>query len=352
MIGAGAMHSELSVSFGNAGSWLTEHLRQLATHDLHPVVRSESHAVFETAFGRVQLDAEANQLRVRLDSLDTNGLATLQEFVSGYLIATDAGLSARICWEGSAPTPGKPKTFREMTVLGTRALSDWMLRMTLKGSDLTPFGERGLHVRLMIPRTAAGDRIVWPTIERSGSVRYPDGADELIVRVYTIRRISPASGEVEIDIVRHTGGAFSDWSETARPGERVGMIGPGGGYFPAAGWLGIGGDDTALPAISRILEARCDSAGGKVTIGLRPHQTPCDLTVPDQFSVDWVPLKDLPRAMKAAAPPPGANQVAWFAGEAEQASEMREHFKSTLGLPPALRSSAAYWRRDAAAPSH
>lgn len=346
------MQSELSVPLGNAGLWLDEHVRHLATHDLHPVARHQDRAVFETTYGKIRLAADADRLSVRIDSPDEDGLTVLQGSVSEYLIAHDPALAKGISWSGLAPAPGKPKNLREMKVVRTRAVSEWLLRMTLSGEDLAPFTERGLHVRLMIPRDPALTEIIWPTIEPSGAIRFPAGKDELTVRVYTIRKIHPERGEVEIDIVRHAGGLFSDWAETAQPGDRVGMIGPGGGFFPADGWLSIGGDDTAVPAILRILEARTGTDGGHAVIGLRPHQEPLAVTLPEGFSFDWVPLDELPAALKAAAAAREADQFGWFAGEAEQAKEMREHFKTVLGLAPDQRYSAVYWRRDETAQSH
>lgn len=346
------MQSELSVPLGNARVWLDEHVRHLATHDLHPVEWREGRAVFETTYGTVRLAANAKGLDIRVDSVNANDLSVLQGSISETLIASEPGLSDRIVWNGAAPKPGRPKNLREMTVETVRPVSDWLLRMTLAGEDLAPFDERGLHVRLMIPSRPSERKVVWPTIERSGAIRFPTGEDELTIRVYTIRSIDVDGGRLDIDIVRHRGGTFSDWSETAKPGDKVGMIGPGGGHYPPDGRLTIGGDDTAVPAILRILENRTCSRGGHAIIGLRRHQAPLALALPDGFTLDWVPLEELPAAMKAATARHGAEQFGWFAGEAGQAREMREHFSSTLGLSSERRYSGTYWRRDESAHSH
>lgn len=339
------MQAKLSVSVGNAGIWLDEHIRHLESHDILPVARAANDATYETDFGRIHLQAQNSELQVRIDSPDEAALTTLQGSIFDYLKQTDPAVAERISWTGVAPAPGQPKNFREMTVQTVRPLSDWMLRMTLKGEDLAPFDRRGLHVRLMFPEIPSDRPTVWPTIEPSGAVHYPDGDDILTVRVYTIRDIRPESGEVDIDIVRHAGGVFSDWSETAQPGNKIGMLGPGGGYFPPAGWLAIGGDDTAVPAILRILENRTDTAGGHVVIGLHPQQTPFEIDLPANFAIDWVRTSDLVDAMQAVAAPSADDCVFWFAGDAEQARALRTYVKSELALPAERRSSAAYWRR-------
>ena len=339
------MQAELLVSVGNAGTWLDEHVRHLESHDILPVTRAANDATYETDFGRIHLLAQDGELQVRIVSPDEAALTTLQGSITHYLSETDPVLAKSITWSGVAPAPGQPKNFREMTVTQVQPLSSWLLRMTLKGEDMGPFDQRGMHVRLMFPEVPGQRPVVWPTIEPSGAVHYPEGDDALTVRVYTIRQIRPESGEVDIDIVRHAGGAFADWAETAEPGNKVGMIGPGGGYFPPAGWLAIGGDDTAIPAILRILENRPDETGGHAVIGLHPHQTPFKIALPANFTIDWVSTAALGDAMKAITPPVAGDAIYWFAGEAEQARALRTYFKSELELPAERRSSAAYWRR-------
>jgi NADPH-dependent ferric siderophore reductase len=75
--------------------------------------------------------------------------------------------------------------------------------------------------------------------------------------VYTIRRLDTARGTLDIDMVLHTDGDApgSTWAETAKPGDRVGVMGPGGGNPPHADWYVLAGDETAVPVIARLAEA-------------------------------------------------------------------------------------------------
>ncbi|MCE3544330.1 siderophore-interacting protein, partial [Escherichia coli] len=96
----------------------------------------------------------------------------------------------------------------------------------------------------------------WPTMGRDGRPVWPEGDDALIARVYTIRTIDIERGEVDIDMVVHPGNDTpgSTWALNAKPGGIVGMTGPGGGSVEDAGRYLLVGDETALPAIGRILE--------------------------------------------------------------------------------------------------
>ncbi|WPZ33746.1 siderophore-interacting protein [Thalassobaculum sp. OXR-137] len=345
----GSLHAELSLTLDRADAWLDEQVKRLAEHDLLPVSRSPDAVEFQSSYGRFRLQAHGTDLQVRVESADAGGLEVLQETVSFYLLAHDGTLADRMVWRGYDPQESLPANFREMEVIDRRLVSPWMIRLTLKGRDIDHFAERGLHVRLMVPPAGIGRPPVWPKRSRSGAVVLPEGPDALTVRVYTIRAISLALGEIDVDVVRHAGGAVADWAEVAAPGDRVGVMGPGGGSYPKDGWLLIGGDETALPAISRILEKRPKDARGHAVIGLRNAEARIDPVAPDGFTVQWVVGGDgaLVEAMRSVALP--ADAGVWFAGEAETARQVRAHFREDLGLPAACVASAGYWRRDGSA---
>jgi NADPH-dependent ferric siderophore reductase len=75
------------------------------------------------------------------------------------------------------------------------------------------------------------------------------------VRIYTIRRLDVEKGEVDIDFVLHEGADMpgARFAANAAVGDVVGMTGPGGGSIGEADWYLLAGDETALPAISRIV---------------------------------------------------------------------------------------------------
>ena len=345
---SGSLHAELTLTLDRADDWLDEQVKRLAEHDLLPISSSPDAVEFQSNYGRLRLQARGPELQVRVESADAGGLEMLQETLSYYLLAHDGSLADRMVWRGHEPQESLPSTFREMEVIDRRLVSPWMIRLTLRGKDIAPFAERGLHLRLMVPPAGTGRPPVWPSRSRSGSVVFPDGPDALAVRAYTIRAISPALDEIDVDVVRHAGGAVANWAEGVPLGARVGVMGPGGGSFPADGWLLIGGDETALPAISRILENRPRDARGHAVIGLRHADARLDFAAPAGVSVDWVVGDDeaLVEAVRSVALPEDIGAGVWFAGEADAARQIRAHFREGLGLPAAKVASAGYWRRD------
>ncbi|MFX6201585.1 siderophore-interacting protein, partial [Acinetobacter baumannii] len=71
--------------------------------------------------------------------------------------------------------------------------------------------------------------------------------------------------ELAIDFVVHGDeGLAGPWAAGARPGERLVVSSPGGGYTPdpAASWHLFAGDESALPAIAAGLEALASDARG------------------------------------------------------------------------------------------
>ena len=86
--------------------------------------------------------------------------------------------------------------------------------------------------------------------------------------------MDPAALELDVDVVLHDGGVASDWAAGAEAGDEVAVSGPGRGYAvdaDAPAFL-LGGDETAIPAISQLLE---------VLPAATPVQVHIEVTQPD-----------------------------------------------------------------------
>lgn len=175
------------------------------------------------------------------------------------------------------PTP-VPVVLRELTVARNTGITPGMRRVTLTGAQLAAFtsadGTRwpafaspGFDddIRLLFPYPGESEPVL-PVIE-AGRVSFAEGRRP-IARAYTVRRYDPVVRELDVDIVLHGDGTASNWAKTAVPGDRMHIAGPGKtrGLPAGTGRLLIAGDDTAIPAVARLLEELPGDARGQVLI--------------------------------------------------------------------------------------
>src|SRR5690606_27644291 len=76
-------------------------------------------------------------------------------------------------------------------------------------------------------------------------------------RTYSVRRWDDEAGAIDVDFVLHgdsaeDAGVAARWADEALPGDRIAVMGAGGGYTPRAdaGEHLLIGDHAALPAIA------------------------------------------------------------------------------------------------------
>ena len=245
-----------------------------------------------------------------------------------------------------------------LRVVATHRVTPHMLRITFTGSGLDRFAtDDNLHVRLLLP-PAGASRDEWLEIGPDGSAGQREKGERPIFRKYTLRRVDPVAGRVEIDFVLHDdGGPGAAWAAAARPGDVIGMIGPGGHGIGKAGWYLIAGDETALPAIGRILESLSADARGVVIVEIADAREQQDLRVPRNTMLRWLHRGDaapgtttlLKDAVARVAIPTDDGEVfVWAAAEFETARAIRTHLKSTGALDKSRQLVVAYWRREAA----
>ena len=124
---------------------------------------------------------------------------------------------------------------------------------------------------------------------RSATTAPPEHAPRL--RSYTVRAFDDATRELTLDFVVHGDeGVAGPWAASARPGDEVLLIGPGGGYAPdpAAGRHLLVGDLSALPAIAVALERLpADARGHVVARGARRRRRG-PLSAPAGVELTWV----------------------------------------------------------------
>jgi NADPH-dependent ferric siderophore reductase len=251
-------------------------------------------------------------------------------------------------------TRREPPRFRVADVRRVERLSTRMMRVTLAGPDLAGLTveQPAASVRLLLPSPDANELVI-PTWN-GNEFLLPDGRRP-IIRSVTPRRVDPATLELDLDIVLHDNGNASRWASTAEPGARAAISGPGRGYVidPDAPAFLLAGDETAIPAISQLLEAmptdrpievhiEVADPGARMALPDHPgatvtwHDLPSGATAGDTL-IDAVRDADLPEGIRV-----------WAAGEAVGVQRIRRHLFDERGLPRQHTSVRGYWKHGRA----
>ncbi|MCL3778305.1 MULTISPECIES: siderophore-interacting protein [unclassified Actinomyces] len=312
----------------------------------------------------------------------------------------------------SAPFP-----FFHVRVAAVRDLSPSMRRLTFTGPTLDDWADTGWdqRIKLVLPAPDGG----YAHLPASG----PDWYRQWLslpepqrppIRTYTTRAVRPAgqgltgdgtATEVDVDMVVHTGpdgpeGPAARWIEAAGLGTGAVLLGPSRSWLatqePGAHLRGgidfvppavterflLGGDETAAPAIARILQDLPREARGVAVVEMpraadaaylpahpgfevrvlgregaahgsllvegvaravaemcpvgRPHEV-------EEIGLDEL-LWEVPRHAKGGAALSRTSLYAWLAGEASAVRAMRRHLVAERGLDRRTVAFMGYWR--------
>lgn len=323
---------------------LREHLME---EGIQPAVNEADCFGFEYGGNQLRVNIDGNALRVRINAVSGNILYFIRESVVQHIAEHSAAAADAFCWTKGSTAAEIPPNCQALTLISTSNPVRGMRRLTCHCPDPIALTRDGMHVKLLLPPDTR-EALVWPSVSSSGRTVWPRGANKLHVRYYTIRAVRPESGEVDIDVVTHAGGKVSDWSKTARAGDQIGVMGPGGGIAPpVTNNLWLIGDSTALPAIARILGTLDKNATGKVICAMADPEE-CEAYLPrsrlavqaltdDEFRNDFGRILN---ALKDAAP-----AHIWFGGEQQQYKDLRAFCKNLLELPSEALDLTAYWKK-------
>lgn len=323
----------------------------LTTHALEHGVDGEMSGPSSMRFKRMGCQIEfahfKDALKIDVRAPTKSLLYFLKEAAARHVCEFDPIAGEALRWSRDGDAAPEPVNFCTLRLAARHEVYPGMVRLTLAGEGGLGLEPDGYHVKLLVP----ADRLrlpVWPSVGANGVTQWPTGQDRLHVRYYTIRALRPEIGEIDIDVVQHKDGRISDWASTAQPGEIIGVMGPSAGELPShPEALLLAGDETALPAIARILGDLNGSGGGCVVVaypvGLDPSHyfpdTPLNvITLPphrfrnEVFDRVRTACRDV--TIKSA----------WFGGEFENAQQLRRFFKQELGLSKENQLSVAYWR--------
>lgn len=217
------------------------------------VQRTGSRVLLNSEIGSAGILAENDRLLIELTCPTAEALQLTRTMLAEHLFYFAGEDPFELTWS-EPPPQNRLANLQEAIVVSAEDVTPRMRRVKFTCADVSPYVDGDMHVRLLVP--PKGRAPVWPGIRADGRIAWPQGEDALLVRVYTIRAVDIERRELWIDFLQHpapgvrTPGA--DFARDARPGDRVAIVGPGGGDHPRAQSIFLAGDETALPAIARI----------------------------------------------------------------------------------------------------
>jgi NADPH-dependent ferric siderophore reductase len=234
----------------------------------------------------------------------------------------------------------------DVEVIRVEKQSGGFVRVVLGGGALEAFvwPGAGSHLKFFPP---AATEISPPIREGEPPPRPPS-------RTYTPRSFDPARGELVIDFLLHGEGLCSKWAASAKPGDHVKVSVPRAVFHTAPGaiWQLLAGDDSAIPAISTIIETGLavptevliETSSGA---GDRP-------VLPDHplGSIEWVtadqdrPGAALEEALGRWVAPVGDGSL-WIGAEAAAVRRIRKVLLEQRSISPDALVTRGYWREGA-----
>lgn len=305
-----------------------------------------------------------------------------------------------------------PFVITRTRVVRVNRVSENFARITFGGEGLREFATPGSVFDLRIKLIFAPESGVLPEIETAdgwykGWLALPDD-QRGTMRTYSIReiRVDGDDTEIDIDFVLHMEpgltGPAATWASSAQPGNELLFAGPRRGHD----WGGIeysagdaqrvllAGDETAAPAIARIIEDSDDTLRGVAFIEVPSADDFLEIAAPDGFDVRWlarsagemhgshlipsvleylgtesaqVEIRDVETeallwetpafsglgeevsdADSAAVESDAVERYFWIAGESGVVTTLRRHLVKDLGIDRRQVAVMGYWRRGSA----
>lgn len=265
--------------------------------------------------------------------------------------------------KNARPTTVHPLSLRELEVSRVHDLTPGMRRVTLTGAQLDSFtSPNGLDqpafrssgfddaVRLHLPYPGESEPVL--PVQKPGRLEY--GKDPRpLSKVYTVRGWDAERREIDLDFVKHGTGAATTWAYRAEVGSRIHLSGPPASEgLPAADWLLVAGDETALPAIGRLLDQLPTGIPAQLFIEIADPAHQLELSVPKNVELTWLhrdgaapgATTHLLDAVRAA-PWWAGRPWAWIAGETTIVRDIRRHLVEDRAVPKADIEFTGYWKR-------
>lgn len=230
-------------------------------------------------------------------------------------------------------------------VLSVHQLSPHMKRIVLTSDDLSSFPENreSAHIKVIFPNPNSKDL--------KPRLGFYFGFKKWM-RSYTVRAFNKRTSALTIDFaVNDHQGLASNWANTAKIGDYLGIAGPSERKHTnlnAHKHLFLG-DFTALPAIAATLEQLPSTATGHAFIQVPHKQDIQQIVVPNGLKVSWlVTTNKLTDQFHQALIQVGNNlngTAIFIAGEASLVKQLKTHLKKNCDYNKANLYASAYWNQ-------
>lgn len=303
-----------------------------------------------------------------------------------------------------------PYVLARAEVRDVERVSPSFVRVTFGGDELDEFGTPGdvydARIKLVFP-PASG---ILPPVDRDsddwwGAYLAVPEDERGSMRTYSVRELRAGeSTEVVVDFVLHLEpgltGPASLWASRASVGDALLIVGPRRGredrsgieYDPGtASQVCLVGDETAAPAIARILEDAPRDLRGIAFIEVPRAADALTIDAPAGVEVHWLPRGEVAHGLRViptvldyldasaggspaeivvqdaegedlvwetpvysglgeeiATVAGGAERYFWIAGESGVVTTLRRHLVKGLGIDRAQVAFMGYWRRGVA----
>jgi NADPH-dependent ferric siderophore reductase len=342
------MTAQASATFrGDLPADLIPHLAAHAREAELQAEDSETRLVVTVEQARVTFDRAQALLHVRVEATEPAALQNMRDYLLHLLdhVAPDARLDGM--WEGEIARNRAPLNFCTARVVSASRVAPHFLRVEMDCADTRRLAEgKGMHFALLLP--PEGRAPVWPRLDDNGRTVMPQGEDALHRAPYTFVDLDAATGRFTFDVFEHEGGRTTGWARQASPGEVVGITGPGSGDFPTGRDILIAGDETALPAIRRILARSAPDRRGRAFVEVGTEADICPLPRPDGIALTWLVRSKgeaLWDRLSHADLPEGPDPHVWIAAEKELIRKAKARFGGELGIGRTQSYFAYYWER-------
>lgn len=230
-----------------------------------------------------------------------------------------------------------------MTATAVTELSEHMRRVTFHAPEFATFAPTGPdeYFGLLM---ANGRELIMPPDDRvnvRASLRAMPEEDRPDLRWYTVRAHRQDRAEIDVDFVIHgDAGPGTRWARRAIRGDKAGFRAGGSAYRPPAeGAVLLVADETALPALTAILEA--ETRPVRVFAEVPDESYRLDLDVEWVFRGSAVPGSAALKAVQEAAP---EVDYAWVCGESALATGVRRHLVKDRGVDRRSILFSGYWK--------